>query len=101
MNKIDIHALRQIGWDRWDPIGIRQLGNSAWRSGAADEYDSYLLHAANMILHGAALDTVAAYLDGIISSDLALGPVEDAVHRASLHTAEAISAYVQANRASS
>ncbi|MBX5185104.1 hypothetical protein HJB86_09805 [Rhizobium sp. NZLR3b] len=94
----DIHALRQIGWDHWDPIGIRQLDDLAWRNNAADEYDTYLLQAANMILEGATLETAAAYLDDIISNDMALGPVDEAVHGASLRTAEAISACLQVSR---
>ncbi|MBB4333273.1 hypothetical protein [Rhizobium leguminosarum] len=98
--KIDIDALRKIGWDHWDPIGIRQLDDSAWRNNAADEYDTYLLQAANMILQGATCETVAAYLDDIISGSMALGPPSEAVHRASLLTAEAISAYLQVDRAS-
>ncbi|MCV9943886.1 hypothetical protein [Rhizobium sp. BT-175] len=98
--KIDIAALRKIGWDHWDPIGIRQLDDPAWRTDAADEYDTYLLQAAHMILQGATCETVAAYLDDIISDSMALGPPSEAVHRASLLTAEAISAYLQIDRAS-
>jgi len=97
--KIDIDALRKIGWDHWDPIRMRQLDDSAWRNNAADEYDTYLLQAANMILQGATVETVAAYLDDIISDSMALGPPSEAVHRASLRTAEAISAYLQVDRA--
>lgn len=97
--KIDIHALRRIGWDHWDPIGIRRLDDSAWQNDAADEYDTYLLQAANMILQGATLETVATYLYDIISDSMALGPPGEAVHRASLRTAEAISAYLQVDRA--
>ncbi|MGO6847545.1 hypothetical protein GFL38_30470 [Rhizobium leguminosarum bv. viciae] len=98
--EIDIDALRKIGWDHWDPIVIRQLDDSAWRNNAADEYDTYLLQAANMILQGATCETVAVYLDDIISDAIALGPPSEAVHRASLLTAEVISAYLQADRAS-
>ncbi|UIL28954.1 hypothetical protein LZK75_06130 [Rhizobium leguminosarum] len=58
------------------------------------------LQAANMILQGATCETVAAYLDDIISGSMALGPPSEAVHRASLLTAEAISAYLQVDRAS-
>ncbi|WP_245500456.1 hypothetical protein [Rhizobium leguminosarum] len=90
--RIDIDALRKIGWNHWDPIGIRQLDDSASRTNAGDEYDTYLLQAANMILQGATCETVAAYLDDIISDSMALGPPSEAVHRASLLTAEAISA---------
>jgi hypothetical protein len=98
--KIDIDALRKIGWDHWDPIRMRQLDDSAWRNNAADEYDTYLLQAANMILQGATCETVDAYLDDIISGSMALGPPSEAVHHASLLTAEAISAYLQVDRAS-
>jgi hypothetical protein len=72
--EIDIHALRQIGWDHWDPIGIRRRDDSAWRNEAADEYDAYLLHAATMILQVATSEAVAAYLDEMISDHMALGP---------------------------
>ncbi|WP_246733665.1 hypothetical protein [Rhizobium laguerreae] len=90
----------KFGWDHWDPIGIRQFDDPAWRNNAADEYDAYLLQAANMILQGATCETVAAYLDEIMSDSMALGPPSEAVHRASLLTAEAISAYLQIDRAS-
>ena len=95
--EINIHALRQIGWDNWDPIGIRQLDDSAWRTDAADEYDTYLLQAAEMILHGSALETVAAYLDKIVSEYMGLEPVNEAIRHDSMRAAAAIAAYV--NRA--
>ncbi|MGO7046121.1 hypothetical protein ACCT07_24955 [Rhizobium johnstonii] len=98
--EIDIDALRKIGWDHWDPIDIRQLDDSALRNNAAEEYDTYLLHAAHMILQGATCETVAAYFDDMISDSMALGPPSEAVHRASLLTAEAISAILQVDRAS-
>ena len=45
--KIDIVALRDIGWSQWDPIGIKSL-----RDNADDEYDSYLLHVASLLING-------------------------------------------------
>lgn len=41
--------LREIGWGEWDPIGIRQHNDHDWRLGAADEYDSYLLHVVDLL----------------------------------------------------
>ncbi|MDQ0422547.1 hypothetical protein J2045_003595 [Peteryoungia aggregata LMG 23059] len=93
---VDINALRQIGWDHWDPIGIRQSNDVAWRNAAADEYDTYLRQAANMILRGATLEEAARYLDTIVSDHMELG-VSEASRHASLRTAEAISAYVLDN----
>ncbi|MEF0938927.1 hypothetical protein [Rhizobium sp. BR 362] len=98
---VDIHALRQIGWDNWDPIGIRQIDDVAWRSTAADEYDTYLFHVANMILGGTTSDEAAAYLDRIASDNMAVGPVKEAGHHASLRTVEAISAYMLDNGSNS
>ncbi len=45
--KICIVALRDIGWSHWDPIGIKSL-----RDNADDEYDSYLLHVASLLING-------------------------------------------------
>lgn len=101
MSEFDVCALRQIGWDHWDPIGIRQFDDVAWRKNAADEYDTYLLEAANMILKGATVEVVAAYLDEIVSDYMALGPVSEVRHQASLRTVEAISFHMLDKRSAS
>jgi len=89
---VDMKILRRIGWDHWDPIGIRPWKDPAWRRAAADEYDSYLLRAAGMILQNSSLETVAAYLDEIVVINMGLGPVSAAIHGASVRTVEAMAA---------
>ncbi|MBB3975731.1 hypothetical protein GGQ64_000918 [Rhizobium azooxidifex] len=90
-NRIEVLALRQIGWDHWDPIGIRQFGDLAWQNEAADEYDHYLLHAARMIQAGSTLEAATEYLERIITEHMGLG-----AHRnASLQTIDAIAAYLR------
>lgn len=93
---VDIAALRQIGWDHWDPIGIRRFNDTAWLGAAADEYDTYLRQAADILLKGATIGEASAYLDKVVSDDMELGESE-ASRRASLRTAEAISAYMTAS----
>lgn len=85
---IEIEALRKIGWDHWDPIGIRQMFDESWCEQAADEYDSYLLQAARMILQGCEQKDVAAWLDEIITRHMGLEPLAGA----SMRTVKAIAA---------
>ncbi len=41
-------ALREIGWNSWDPISLKSD-----REHCEDEYDSYLLVAAGKLINGA------------------------------------------------
>ena len=59
--KIELSALRQIGWDHWDPIGIRQF-DADWPTEAPDEYDSYLLRVVSMLRGGQSEAEASAYL---------------------------------------
>jgi len=95
-SSIDMKVLRQIGWDHWDPIGIRQWKDPTSRRAAADEYDSYLLHAAGMVLQNSSLEAVAAYLDKIVVINMGLGPVNAAIHDASARTVDAMATYLRA-----
>lgn len=92
---VDMKILRRIGWDHWDPIGIRQVDDPAWRTTATSEYDSYLLHAANMLLHGSMPAAVAAYLEEIVVIKMGLGPVSDVIQDAAIQTVDAIATYLQ------
>lgn len=91
--------LRQIGWDYWDPIAIRSIEadgpSAAWRSAAADEYDTYLLEVACMLRAGASYDEAAAYLDHIASDYIGLGERTEDGRQASRRTVEAIARYIQ------
>ena len=90
----ELLALRAIGWDHWDPIGIRQSNDEDWRGSAADEYDSYLAVALAMTTRGASEEDVADILDRIGSIDMGLGLAADASRRASRRTASALASYV-------
>jgi hypothetical protein len=91
--KLELSRLRQIGWDEWDPIGIRSINDQSWRGPAADEYDQYLLHAASLLLGGAGKKRVVEYLDMIASEHMVLGRTE-AGRIAAVRTVDAIAAYL-------
>ena len=55
--KIKLSRLRDIGWEFWDPIGLK--GD---RQDCEDEYDTYLLKAAGMIWHNEPQEEVVDYL---------------------------------------
>jgi hypothetical protein len=52
-----LSELREIGWREWDPIGI-----VSYRAHCEDEYDTYLLAAAEKLTSGASEQSVADYL---------------------------------------
>lgn len=52
-----LSRLREIGWRRWDPIGLSGVENTP-----DDEYDSYLLQAAGRLWNGASKEEVTEYL---------------------------------------
>ena len=74
--KVKLDRLRDIGWQLWDPIGLLEPG-ADWRSaGFADEYDTYLLHAAGMVRNGAPVSAIAAYLYWVETEHIGLGESE-------------------------
>lgn len=93
--KIQLSRLRQIGWDHWDPIGIRSFETDDWKENAADEYDGYLLEVVSMLHRGQSTADAIAYLDWVGSEHMGLGPVTDEAHRASIATVEAILTYLK------
>jgi hypothetical protein len=97
LNPVDINLdkLRQIGWDNWDPIGIRGFGDDAWKSATADEYDRYMLHVGRSLIQGGRIDDAVAYLDNIASEHMGLGPITPEGHAASQRTVEAIATYLR------
>ena len=48
MPRFQLSRLREIGWSKWDPIGVGGPEHD-WPS---DEYDTYLLQAAGQLWHG-------------------------------------------------
>lgn len=93
-SNIDYHRIRQIGWDNWDPIGLRQIDPNAWQEDAADEYDSYVLHVVRLLQNGQSVSDAVAYLDEIASEHMGLG-MRLELHQASQRTVEAIAEYLR------
>lgn len=86
-----------MGWDRWDPIGLRPVleeGNDS----VADEYDSYLLQAAGRLWNGASRESVADYLVGIEAEHMGLGETATTRARAAA-VVDAIGDYMDELRA--
>ena len=91
--KIQLSRLRQIGWDRWDPIGLRGYGDD-WKGPAADEYDSYLLHVVCMLWNGKSREQAVGYLENIASEHMGLG-ASNRDRMSSKITVDAIAEYLQ------
>jgi hypothetical protein len=89
----EVSRLREIGWSKWDPIGVGGLDDD-W---PADEYDAYLLQAAGQIWNGHSADEVADYLIQIETEHMGLDAVPGIRSRA-LDVANSIRAYVETLR---
>jgi hypothetical protein len=74
--KIRLSRLRDIGWRHWDPIGLEQP------SGAADEYDGYLLKVAGMVRANEGDEAAVQYLVWAESEYMGLGVRADTYARA-------------------
>jgi hypothetical protein len=74
--KARLDHLRDIGWRLWDPIGLLDADEDWRTAGFADEYDTYLLHAAGMIRKGEPASAVAAYLYWVETVTIGLGERE-------------------------
>ena len=96
---LDIRRLREIGWALWDPIGLSQMGDDLWKDDGpvADEYDRYLVSAAEQRLGGASLEQIADYLVTIEIEWMGLSPAPGVRARA-VQVAEALSDYVVSQR---
>jgi hypothetical protein len=70
--KLQLARLRDIGWTHWDPIGLSD-GSGAWPDGWADEYDTYLIHAAGQLRREVSSQSMIDYLIFIESEYMALG----------------------------
>jgi hypothetical protein len=83
----DLLALRNLGWQHWDPIGL-----VADRKHCDDEYDSYMKYAYAMCLEGASLEKITEYLEHIETDYIGLQVQEDTKKRA-FGTASALKNY--------
>jgi hypothetical protein len=92
---LKLSRLRDIGWAKWDPIGILSPGEKWEHHPAADEYDQYLLEAANRLGRDWSISDATDYLMRIASEHMGLGSPEDGAARARAEkTAHAIKAYL-------
>lgn len=91
--KFKLSRLREIGWTKWDPIG---LGGTDSRP--EDEYDGYLLQAAGRLWNGASREEVANYFVSIETEYMGLGEGAG-VHQRAKEVADALSRYVTELRA--
>jgi hypothetical protein len=88
--KFSLDQLREIGWEKWDPIGV---GGPA-EGWPADEYDTYLLHAATLLWSARPVDEVARYLVEIETKHMELSAAPGIEERAR-EVATAIRDYVE------
>lgn len=90
--KVRLSRLRDIGWAEWDPIGLKK--SQGWEGDpAADEYDSYLLAAAGILINGG---TQAEAIERLVRAEaehMGLGITERTRTRAT-RTVELIGEYV-------
>jgi len=91
---VKLSVLRDIGWDRWDPIRLNGSEGGWRRSSAADEYDRYLLRVADRLQNGEADNDVVDYLVSIETGHMGLTDTPAARTRAEA-TVAAIRAHVE------
>lgn len=91
--KFQLSKLREIGWSKWDPIGLAGTDNG-W---PADEYDSYLPQAAGQIWNGSSDEAVADYLIKIETEHMGLTAAPDIRSRA-VDVARSLREYVETLR---
>jgi hypothetical protein len=89
----DLSALREIGWAKWDPIGVGGP-KDGW---PADEYDTYMLQAAGQLWAGNSDEEVADYLFTIETEHMGLDAIAG-VHSRALDVARAMRDYVETLR---
>jgi hypothetical protein len=79
---VKLSVLRDIGWDKWDPIRLNGSEGGWRRSNAADEYDRYLVRVAGGLQRGEPDDVLVEYLVGIETGYMGLADTPAARSRA-------------------
>jgi hypothetical protein len=70
--KVRVSRLRDIGWTEWDPIGLQRP--EGWEDDpAADEYDSYLLQAAGILINSGSESEAVEHLVWAEAQHMGLG----------------------------
>ena len=93
MPTFQLSRLREIGWSKWDPIGVGGPEHD-W---PADEYDTYLLQAAGQLWRGQSIETTADYLVKVETEHMGLHPVLGIRSRA-IEVARSVREYVETLR---
>lgn len=88
-----LSRLREIGWSKWDPVGLGGPDHG-W---LADEYDSYLLQAAEQLWNGQPNEAVADYLVKIETEHMGLS-ASPGINARAADAAKAIHEYVETLR---
>jgi hypothetical protein len=84
---VKLSVLRDIGWDKWDPIRLNGSEGGWRRSDAADEYDRYLLRAAGSVQSGEEDEAIVDYLASIETGHMRLANTSTARSRAEVTVA--------------
>lgn len=92
---VKLSVLRDIGWDKWDPIRLNGSDGGWRRSDAADEYDRYLLRVAGSVQSGEQDEAIVDYLVSIETGHMGLANTSTARSRAEV-TVAAIREQVEA-----
>lgn len=79
---IRLSKLRDIGWAKWDPIGLLERGDTWEHKPFAGEYDAYLIDAAGKLRRGTSEEKVIRYLVDIERDYMGLGMQRDTIRRA-------------------
>lgn len=79
---VKLSILRDIGWDRWDPIGLNGSAGGWRRSNAADEYDRYMLRVAGGLESGEPDRPLVDYLVSIETQHMGQAETPTARRRA-------------------
>ena len=77
-----LSAIRDIGWDLWDPFGLNGAEGGWRRSNAADEYDHYLLLVVSNLQSGELDRVMVDYLVNIETRHMRLTDTASALSRA-------------------
>lgn len=95
--KIELARLRQIGWFEWDPISLGEI-DPDWRSdGGEDEYDSYLIHVADLIQNGRSEAEAMEYLVWVETKHMEMD-LSATTHSRAVATVRAIRTYLEGLR---
>ncbi len=94
-SEYDLHQLRRIGWDLWDPIDLRGFCSKDLSAGPIDEYDEFMISAYKRLEAGQDIEKVAEYLQDIAENYIGVWNAYENFGR-SLRTAEALSELLRA-----